>query len=50
MSAIAVPPLAENIGHIGYDVVPSAGAVLESVAWSGFWQDCICKYWIEVTP
>jgi predicted acetyltransferase len=27
-----------------------AGGVLESVAWSEFWQDRICKYWIEVNP
>jgi predicted acetyltransferase len=86
------PSLAENIGHIGYDVAPSkrrrghghfalkvalaearqlgisrallyidegnaasrttaerAGGVLEGVAWSEFWQDRVCKYWIEVT-
>lgn len=88
---IDTPTLADNIGHIGYDVAPSkrrrghghfalqvalaqarqlgiprallyidegnaasrataerAGGVLESVAWSEFWQDRICKYWIEV--
>jgi predicted acetyltransferase len=85
------PALAENSGHIGYDVAPSkrrrghghlalkvalqearrlniarallyigegnaasrataerAGGVLESVAWSEFWQERVCKYWIEV--
>jgi predicted acetyltransferase len=85
------PSLAENIGHIGYDVAPSkrrrghghfalkvalaeaqrqhiprallytdeanaasratidrAGGVLESVAWSEFWQERLCKYWIDV--
>lgn len=87
------PALAENIGHIGYDVAPSkrrrgyghlavnvalaearklgiarallyidegnlasrataenAGGMLQSVVWSEFWQDRICKYWIEVAP
>lgn len=27
-----------------------AGGVLETVTWSEFWQDRICKYWIEVSP
>jgi predicted acetyltransferase len=89
---IDTPALAENSGHIGYDVAPSkrrrgyghlalavalaearrlgiarallyidegnaasrataerAGGVLEAVAWSEFWQERVCKYWIEVT-
>jgi predicted acetyltransferase len=88
---INTPFLAENGGHIGYDVAPSkrgrgyghvalavalseaqriglrrvllytsqentasrkviesAGGVLEQVAYSEFWQEQLCKYWISL--
>lgn len=28
--------------------IERAGGVLESVVWSEFWQERVCKYWIEV--
>ena len=88
---IDTPFLAENGGHIGYDVAPSSrrkgyghqalavalrearrlglsrvllyaaeenlasraviergGGILESVAFSDFWQEQLCKYWVSV--
>ena len=88
---IDTPFLAENGGHIGYDIAPSsrrngfghyalavavreakklglarvllyaaeenlasraviehAGGVLEAVAFSPFWQERLCKYWLNV--
>jgi predicted acetyltransferase len=88
---VDTPFLAENAGHIGYDVAPSsrrngfghaalaiavgeakklglarvllyaaednlasravierAGGLLEAVAFSPFWQEQLCKYWLNV--
>jgi predicted acetyltransferase len=88
---IGIPFLAQDVGHIGYDVAPShrrrgyghlalatalleaerigiarvllitdednaasravierKGGVLESIAFSAFWEENICRYWIEL--